>query len=373
MKPILFSFFWHPDKSVDVYEESKDFLDRSGLEPEITTLGHTYCAVGDLIPHTTENLWSGHFFPWVESWREIQISCNLALFGFYKQAMVSLRSGLELGLLSVYWNLNDDGHQAVKEWLRSRKDTPRLREIWAKLVKHRNFQEFQRSYDLQSRLLSFGYLHNYVHTKGHKFSNQLGMFKGNFQTFEEAAFTKWFGSFRDVIVVLSICHLVKYPLGTVRFNYAAKFGIETPIFGGLREHQVDWLEKLVGSRTFSRIAEIGCSDPQVQETLAWVKSLPHMSQEEVEQQCVGMDKQYIEMWGVDKWLEDLGKGIENAMGESIENAMGKEAWKERKEAWKERVAMLRAWAKERGVDKPPSQRKETPNNALKHDAEDGTV
>ena len=83
-----------------------------------------------------------------------------------------------------------------------------------------------------------------------------------------------------------------------------------------------------------------------------------MSQEEVEQQCVGMDKQYIEMWGVDKWLEDQGKVMENAMG---------------KEAWEERVAMLRAWAKERGVDKPPWQRKETPNNALKHDAEDGAV
>ena len=159
-------------------------------------------------------------------------------------------------------------------------------------------------------------------------------------------------------MVLSICHLVKYPLGTVRFDYAAKFGIDTPSLGGLHEHQVDRLEKLVGSRTFSRIAGIRRSDPQVQETLAWVKSLPDMSQEEVEQQCVGMDKQYIEMWGVDKWLEDQGKVMENAMG---------------KEAWEERVAMLRAWAKERGVDKPPWQRKETPNNALKHDAEDGAV
>ncbi len=55
---------------------------------------------------------------------------------------------------------------------------------------------------------------------------------------------------------------------------------------------------------------------------------------------------------------------------NINGRVGKQADEERKEARKERVAMLRAWAKERGVDKPPSQRKETPNNALKHDAED---
>ena len=109
MKPMLFPFIWHPDKSVGVYEESKRFLDQSGLEPEITRVGWTYHHVGDLIPHTMENFWSGHFFPWLESWEEIQISCNLALFGFYKQAKVSLRGGLELGLLSVYWNLNDRG------------------------------------------------------------------------------------------------------------------------------------------------------------------------------------------------------------------------------------------------------------------------
>jgi len=267
-------------------------------------------------------------------------------------------------LLSVYWNLNDDGHQTVKEWLRSREDTPRMGEIRAKLVKHRNFQEFERGYDLLSHLLSFGYLHNYVHTKGYKFSNRLGMPKSNFQTFEETAFRKWLGSFRDVIVVLSICHLVKYPLGTVRFNYDAKFGIDTPSLGGLRDHQVDRLEELVGPRTFSRIAEIGRGDPHMQETLAWVKSLPDMSEDEVEHQIVEMDKRDIEMYGLENWLENERMSMESVMG--IESAAAMEAWEER-------VAMLTQWAKERGFDEPPWQRKETPKNKLKSDAEDGAV
>lgn len=337
----LFPSIYHPDRSIAVYKESMDFLIHSGLEPEINWLGWTYHGVGGLIPHTEENLWSGHFFPWVESWDEIQISCNLCLFGLYKQAMVSLRCGLELGLLSVYWNLNDDGHQTVQQWLRSSDDTPRIGEIWKKLVRHRNFREFERGYDLRSRLLSFGYLHNYVHTKGYKFSNRLGRLNNSFQTFDEAALKRWFRSYKDVIKVLSICHLVKYPLGTVRFDYATKFGIDLPWFGGLRDHQIDMIEKLIGSAVFAQIAEIGRGDSLVQEVLAWVKKLPDMSDGEVEQQIANMDKQFIEMSGLQKWLENERKAMQ-----CFSNS----------DKWEKRVAKLKAWARAQGFDKPPEER-----------------
>jgi hypothetical protein len=41
-----------------------------------------YHSTGDVIPHTSLNFWSGHFFPWVESWEELQISLNLCSLGF---------------------------------------------------------------------------------------------------------------------------------------------------------------------------------------------------------------------------------------------------------------------------------------------------
>lgn len=87
------------DKSIEVYYLSKDFIENSDVKEKISELFWVYHSIGDLIPHTAESLWSGHIFPWVESWEELQISYNLCLFGFYKQAMVSLRSALELGLL----------------------------------------------------------------------------------------------------------------------------------------------------------------------------------------------------------------------------------------------------------------------------------
>lgn len=86
------------------------YIKECNLEERISKLGWAYYSIGSVIPQTVDSLWSGHFFPYTESWDELQVSFCLSLFGLYKQAMVSLRSGLELGLLSVYWNLNDDGH-----------------------------------------------------------------------------------------------------------------------------------------------------------------------------------------------------------------------------------------------------------------------
>jgi len=132
-------FIYDCGRSIQVYEKSQKLIEANGYRYRIAELAWVYHSIGGVIPQTTKNLWSGHFFPWEESWEEIQVSFNPCLFGFYKQAMVSLRSGLELGLLSVYWNLNDDGHKVIQDWLSSREDTPCLGEIWKKLEQHKNF------------------------------------------------------------------------------------------------------------------------------------------------------------------------------------------------------------------------------------------
>jgi len=78
--------------SREVCKKTIEYIRESSLEKEIENLGWIYQSVGDLIPHTTESFWSGHFFPWTESYEELQISWNLCSMGFYKQAMTSLRS-----------------------------------------------------------------------------------------------------------------------------------------------------------------------------------------------------------------------------------------------------------------------------------------
>jgi len=335
-------FIYTCDRSIEVYNETKKYIEATKYAEEIEILGWAYHSIGDIIPHTNENLFSGHFFPWQESWDELQISFNLCLFGLYKQAMVSLRSGLEVGLLSVYWNLHDDGHIVIREWLVSQQDTPRFSEIWKRLERHNNFRIFQQTYDVKSRLLSLGYLHDYVHTKGFKYSNQMGIMKSNFQTFEERGFNTWFESFREVIQVLAILHLVKYPLGVIRYDYKKKFGIYKPMFGGLETFEIDRLEQVIGREAFNAIENMAKSDTAVQDILEWVSSFPDMTEEDMQEQIVEFDKQMIERQGLEKWLEQE----KMLMGDRFAQS----------EAHKRKVQYLIEWAQENGFDKPAWKR-----------------
>jgi hypothetical protein len=335
-------YIYNCEKSIEVYKKSMKYIDNNEeYLSKIDELGWSYSAVGTLIPHTTENLWSGHFFPWAESWDELQVSFNLCLFGLYKQAMVSLRSGLELGLLSVYWNLNDDGHQIIKEWLKSEKDTPRLDEIWKKLERHRNFHDFQRQCDLKWRLLKLGFLHNYVHSKGYEFSNYFGLSKTNFQTFEYNAFEKWLETYEEVIKVLTVLHLIKYPLGSVKYDYASKFGIDVPSFGGIDEFEVELIEKMIGSELFGIIKQIAEDDERTQAVLKYINEKKDITEDEVQQQIICHDKFMIENMGLEGWLR---------MHDSYPDSVKKD------ENYQKRLKLLTTWAKKQGSEKPKHER-----------------
>ncbi len=332
---------FHPDKSLPVYEESKAFLEKSGYEERISKTFWAYHCIGDLIPQSKESLWSGHIFPWLESYQDLQISYNLCLFGFYKQAMGVLRSGLELGLLSVYWNLNDEGHNTIKNWLHSKQETPRNNEILGRLSHHPSFKEFLNHHDLKKRMEDLGQLHDYVHTKGKRFSNSPSILNSNCQTFNETAFDNWYLKFVEVIKVLSICHLIKYPLGTVRFSWDDKFGIDKPLFGGLDENQVDILEELIEDDIFSTVSILAKKDQQVIKVMEWIQNLPDLTPDELDQQLLNMDKQWIEMSGLECWLISQETAFPHVKD---------------KERWQRNVDLLTKWAKEEGFDMDPLER-----------------
>lgn len=296
-------FIFSDEKSLEVLEKSKKFVEEQDLNKKISDLGWAYHTIGKVIPHTIESFWSGHFFPYVESWEDIQISYNLCLFGFYKQAMATLRSGLELGLLSVYWNLNDDGHMIIKEWISSKSDTPSLADIWQKFIKNNNFKSFQAKYPIKDHLLSLNYLHNYVHTKGRKYSNSLGLLKGNYQTFETKGFELWLNCFEEVTRVVGILHLIKYPIGTVSYDWSSKFGIDIPSFGGLEQFEIDRLANLFGESIFEILRDIANNDDDLQNLMSYIDSLPDMTEEEVEEQFVNFDKMNIQQMGFEPWLK----------------------------------------------------------------------
>lgn len=334
----ILPYIYEPDKSLEVYKKTEEyFIENPSIKTEIEELGWIYQTIGMIIPQNWDNLWSGHFFPHIESWEELQISFNLICFGLYKQAFVSLRSGLELGILSVYYNINDDGHNTVKAWLNSKRtndaNTPRIEKIWQILLSNENIRKFNAKHNLRASFDALSYLHNFVHTKGMKYSNRMHPRNTNSQTFEPELIDKWLGSYKDIIIIIATLHLLKYPVSVMRFDYSKKFGIDIPSFGGLEEEHIDQIAKILPKDYLSDIEEIAKNDPQAQDILADINSLPDMTDEQIETQIINLAKMTIEHGsGFNKWLADQKRLY--SVNEETEFS----------DTMKNRIKVLREWA-----------------------------
>ena len=272
-----------------VLNETKLFLIKNNnFEKELFSLLWAYYSIGNSIPQTTENYWSGHYFPYSESYDELQISFLLCKQGLYKQAMTSLRSVLEVGILSVYYNISDEGHKLVQGWYQSgagkENDTPYFNSIWKILIKHKNFVKFNSYFDLEKRIKNLELLHNYIHTKGLKFSNKFGLYKSNALTFHEKGFKKWIKTANEVVSIVIILHLLKYPIAILEYDYTKKFGIEIPEFGGLNSFGIEKIKEVIGKETAEVLLNIALEDEKVITIMNEIKSMPEISKAEIQEQ-----------------------------------------------------------------------------------------
>ncbi|WP_396601672.1 hypothetical protein [Algibacter sp. R77976] len=301
-------YIFEPDKSIEVYKKTSEYLlENPNIKEKIEELGWFYHIIGMTIPQNWDNFWSGHIFPFSESWEELQISFNLVCFGLYKQAFISLRSALELGMLSVYYNINDEGHKMVQDWLSSKDsndaNTPRASTIWKVLLSNENIKKFDKEHNLKKRFEELGFLHNYVHTKGNKYSNKLGRFKSNSQTFEPDLIDSWLNTYEKIASIVCTLHLLKYPISVVKYDYSRKFGIDIPSFGGLETFNIEKIRKILPEYYLESIEKIAETDISTQETIKEIKSFPDKTEEEVEEQVLFIEKLTIEGCGFKKWLE----------------------------------------------------------------------
>jgi hypothetical protein len=335
-------YIYEPDKSIEVYKKTeKYFKTNPETKRRIQELGWIYHTVRLIIPQTTDNYWSGHSFPLNESWDELQISFTQICLGLYKQAFTSLRSGLELGLLSVYFNINDDGHNAVKEWNDSEVNTPKAEKIWTILLQNDNIRIFNEIHDIKTVHKNLGYLHNYVHTKGKSHSNSMGLQKSNSQTFEEDLILKWLESYADVISLVSTLHLLKYPISVIRFDYRKKFGIDIPNFGGLEEFNIDKIASILPAQYLEDIERIAKEDPKTKEIIKEINNIPDITEEQVEEQIIKFEKIFIEHGeGFTKWLERQEKFLKSFGINEFDDKT------------KIRIELLRQWAIENNFLEP---------------------
>src|SRR5260221_1400887 len=197
-------------------------------------------SVMDLIPATVDNFWSGNLFPYTEAEYELHSSVYFATRGFYKHALNSLRSVLELGSLSVYWDIEDKSHIAIQNWLKSKEDTPYRRpQIQGRLLENKNIKRFDDEGGFFAQLEDIHKkLSNFTHTKGPRFSSR-ALTISNVNTFNEKSLKYWVHSLQKVIRLVMILHILKYPVAYQYTPIDEKFGLNSTVEGFLNPQQVE--------------------------------------------------------------------------------------------------------------------------------------
>ncbi len=306
-----------------------------------------------LIPQSVQRITSGHILPYSESQIELESSTQLAFMAFYKPAMICLRNCLELGLLSVFYDANDDSEVVIQEWLHSREDTPFKRRIIDGLSRIDNVSALNFRIPLLDRVSAlYRELSNYVHTAGYRYSAR-ELNYANFCMFQEKAFNCWFTHLKAVVGTLSMLFLCKYPIG---FHYTPmdeKFGIEGPLAGFLNPHQSNLVKSCIGAEYMPALENICGNDAKALELAEWVNARPDITNEEWDAQFERENKRDIENYGYRYWYEHIEKPL-------IDSS------KEYADYMNARLPALGAWAQSQGwyekgtVHLPPDTSAEKP-------------
>jgi hypothetical protein len=268
-----------------VLEQSNTFLkSRNDLSSTIEEILWIFRALEDLIPQTLENFWSGHIFPLVESNSDLENSIQLCKLGFYKSAIVTLRNVLELGLLSVYWDINDNSHIDIQKWFRASEKTPFKKTVFVKLKTNQNIMIFDSKHNIFKNIdILFKQLSDFTHSRGHYHSNQ-ELAKSNTNRFNEQAFLKWFELMTNVIQFVVSLHILKYPVALQYTPIDQKFGMNGPVGLFLQPSDTKRIRNFLDNDILKTLQEISDADPTAQSLREWVEEQPDISNDELQEQ-----------------------------------------------------------------------------------------
>lgn len=330
----------HSDKLIaKTLNESNEYLaSHPEIREKIEECNWIFRWLFNLIPETLDNFWSGHVFPMTEAEYELECSIVFCKLGFYKHSIGALRNVLELGLLSVYWDIDNRSHVDIQNWLRSMESTPFRKRVFNRLRTNANIKAFDDKQDIfEKTKVLYTRLSDFSHTKGFNYSSrQLNKHHSNVSSFNEASLVKWLGLMKDVVETVTIFHVLKYPLGLQCTPIEDKFGLNGPMGSFLEPCQVRRIKKIISEKLLGDLQEISDNDPDTIEAVKWVNSQPDISETEFRTQIEKQDKNWIEMQGFDQWLRNEKKLYANLRKNNPER------YDEKKKYFKR----LRAWAKE---------------------------
>ena len=204
-----------PDQNtLEILELTNAYLnDNKKIVDKINEILWVHRTGFDLLPQTLENIGSGHVFPIGESEYELECSIHLCKLGFYKHSIIALRNVLELGLLSVYWDIDGKSHINIPRWVSSNEPTPFQNKVIKALKKNKRIVEFDQKHSFFTQIKDlYDELSDFSHTKGVSFSST-ELSRANFNTFNQASIEKWLGFIETVVAIVITLHILQYPVG----------------------------------------------------------------------------------------------------------------------------------------------------------------
>jgi len=268
----------------------KYLINNPEINNKIDSLLWSYNEIGDVIPQYIGKLGSGHFFPFSESHFELNCAFQLIRLSFYKHSFIALRNAFELGLLSIFWDRDDNAEEVIQNWHKSEQNTPFKRQIIEGIKKIDNINEFNTHFDIFDRIENiYGTLSDYTHTKGVLFSsNKLN--RANFTRFNENALLSWTKEFEKVVKLLLTVHILKYPISIQDTPIEEKFGINGPFGGFLDTYQSNQLKSVLNSDEVKVLQRISDNDENAKLQADWVNSHENITEEELKEQLSEFNK-----------------------------------------------------------------------------------
>jgi hypothetical protein len=276
--------FWpghnNPSYAIEVREiTEKYFRDNEHLRSRVNDHLRACYEILDLIPQTVENFGSGHFFPFLEAYRELETSLVLAVFGFYRHALTALRAVLELNLIGVYHDRDDKAAKEVQDWLQGHDDKLSFRKMLKGLDSIPSYKLYYTVTDF-SDVLSKTYhnLGGFIHVRGFPYSSSR-LVSGCRNQFLEKTLKGFIDIFCSVAHCSVVLILLKYPIGVQYLPLEVKFGLNTPAGGFLDADARAAVIKILEPVAEKLLRIISEADPAVQSIVEQIESLPDLSDE----------------------------------------------------------------------------------------------
>ncbi|WP_447948096.1 hypothetical protein [Microbacterium maritypicum] len=338
------AFTRHSDEDMQAAAAATDahVASHPRVAQEIEDCWWAFHELEDVPPFTTDTWGSGNLTPIVEAENEVKTSITLVRFGLYKQAMTSLRSALELGLLAVYWDADDRAYADIREWLRGAQHTPMNKEVKRRLSSIPGVARYvERDPEFFGRVQGlFNGLGGYVHTRGLKHAAR-GIVKiTNVPTFSAEPFDTWAKALHEVTRTVLAVHLLKYPLALQYTPLTDKFGMDRPMGYFVTPRTRDRFRSILTEEARDILQELSDADDDAVARAKWVNDQPDLTPEEHMEQLEQAEKEDIRHRGFENWDRDRA---------ALYEAMPYEPTEEDLRSIVERRERLRAWAEQEGV------------------------